>query len=105
MRSDINEIKKTFSHMMSQKQHSSAYKIDSPKAQDPSIAGLANNNATLLKGGHSKKIGGMWTFKHEINSTKLYELLVNTEPKGDADMNLKNFYKHIKMCINMVNRL
>ena len=58
-----------------------------------------------LEGGHSIKIGGMWNVKHEIISPNLYELLINTELKVNTAMDLKNFYNHIKMCLNSVTRL
>ena len=66
------------------------------------------NKAPPLEGGHSTKIGGMWTLKHEISSPRLYELLIKTKIKGDTVMDLKKFYRHIKMyiniCLNAVNR-
>ena len=65
----------------------------------------ANKRDPPLKGWHPTKIGGMWTLKHEISSQKLYELLINTEPKGDTTLDLKNFFNHINMFLNMVTRL
>ena len=44
----------------------------------------------------------MWNLKHEISSPRFYEILINIEPKGDTALDLKNFYNHIKMCINVV---
>ena len=61
-----------------------------------------NKRATPLEGGHYKKIGGMWTFKHEIISTKLYELLTKTELKGGTTMDIKNLYNQLKTCLNAV---
>ena len=58
-----------------------------------------------LDGGGSTKIGDMWTLKHEISSPKFYELLIKTKLKVDTALDLKNFYKHIKMCLNAVNSL
>ena len=60
----------------------------------------ANRRAPILEGGHSTKIGEMWTLKHEISSPKFYEILIKTELKGYTDIYLKNFYNHIKMCLN-----
>ena len=37
-----------------------------------------NRRAPPLEGGHSNKIGGMWTLKHEMSSPKFYEILINT---------------------------
>ena len=64
-----------------------------------------NMRAPLLEGGHSTKIGGMCTLKHEISSPKFYELLIKTELKVDTAMDLNNFFNHIKMCLNAVTRL
>ena len=61
--------------------------------------------APPLEGGHSTKIGGMWTLKHEISSPRFYEVHVKKEIKGDTDMELNNLYNHIKMCLNTVTRL
>ena len=49
----------------------------SPKAQDPTTVVPANKRDQPLQDGHYKKIGGMWTLKHEISSPKLYELLTD----------------------------
>ena len=59
----------------------------------------------LLDGGNSTKNCGMWNIKHEVSSPTFYELFINTELKCDTDMDLKNFYNHIKIFINAVNRL
>ena len=48
---------------------------------------------------------GVWTLKHKIRSPKFYEILIKTELKGGTDMDLKNFYNHIKICLNVVNRI
>ena len=66
---------------------------------------LANKRSPLLDGGHSTKIGGVWNLKHEIISPKLYVLLLKNELIGETGMYLKSFYNHIKMCLNVVNRL
>ena len=58
-----------------------------------------------LDRGYSIKIGGMWTLKHEISSPIFYKLLIKTEIKGDTDLGIKNFYNHIKICLNVVTRL
>ena len=74
----MNEINKMLTNMMSQKHNSSRDRMDTPKAQDPPTAFLANKKATPSEGGYSTKFGGMWTFKHEIISPKFYELLIKT---------------------------
>ena len=58
-----------------------------------------------MDGVHSTKIVGMWTIKHDISTPRFYELLINTDIKGDTGMDLKNFYNHIKICLNEVTRL
>ena len=50
-------------------------------------------------------MGGMWTLKNDINSPKVYELIIKTEPKEETALDLKNFYNHIKMIINVDTRL
>ena len=72
---------------------------------DPTTVVSDNRRATPLGGVHSTKIGGMWTLKHEISSPKFYEILIKTELKGDTALDFKNFYNHIKMCLNAVTRL
>ena len=89
----INTYKSSLDHM------------DSSKPQYPITVVLDKNRASPLESGHSTKIGGMWTLKNEISSQKLYELLINTELKGDTDLELNNFYNHINICINTVTRL
>ena len=64
-----------------------------------------NNKSPPLEGGNFAKIGVMWNIKHEIRSPNLYKILKNTELKGDTVMDLRNFYNHIKMCLNAVTRL
>ena len=72
---------------------------------DPNTLVPTNRRAPPLEGGHSTKIGGMWTLKHEIKSPKFYELLIKIEIKGDTTLDLKNFCNHIKMCLNAATRL
>ena len=47
----------------------------------------------------------MGNLKHGFSSSKLYELLINIEFKGDTTLDLNNFYNHIKIFLNAVNRL
>ena len=84
---------------------SSPDKKTPPKAQDSTTLVPSKNKSPSLKVGHYKKIGGIWTLKHYIRSPKFYELLIKTELKGDTDLDLKNFYNRIKMCLNEVTRL
>ena len=65
----------------------------------------ANKKASLLEGGNTMKLGSMLTLKHDISSPEFYELLIKTELKDDTALDLKNFYNHIKICLNAVTRL
>ena len=67
---------------------------------EPTTVVPSNRRYPPLEGGHSNKIGGMWTLKHEISSPKFYELFINIELKGETALDLKNFYNQIKMCLN-----
>ena len=55
--------------------YSPTYK-DTSNPPDATIMVLDNRRAPPLDGGHSTKIGGMWTLKYEIRSPKFYELLI-----------------------------
>ena len=72
---------------------------------DPTKVVPTNRVATPLEGDHSTKMGCMWTLKHDIISPKFYEILLKTELKGDTALDIKNFFNHIKMCLNAVTRL
>ena len=76
---------------------SSIDKKGSPKDQDHTTLAPANKKDPPPEGGYSTKIGGMWTLKHEISSTKVNELLIKIDLKGDTGMYLKNFYNYINM--------
>ena len=78
---------------------------DTPTPPDPTTVVPANKRGPPLEGGHYTKIGGMWTPKHETSPPKFYEPLMKIKLKGDTDMDIKNFYNHIKMCLNAVTRL
>ena len=84
---------------------SSPTRKDKSIPPDPTTVVQFNRRAPPLEEGNSTKIGGMWTLKHEVRSSKLYEILIKTEQKGDTDLYLKNFYNHINMCLNAVTRL
>ena len=77
----------------------------SPKAQDNTTVVPAYKRAPTLDSEHYINIGGMWNIKHDIRLPKFYEILINTELKSDTALNFKNFYNHIKMCLNAVTRL
>ena len=78
---------------------------DTSTPPDPTTLVPTNMRAPPLEGGHSTKIGCMWTLKHYISTPKFYELLINTELKGYTAMYLSNLFNHIKMCLNAVTRL
>ena len=46
----------------------------------------------------------MWTLKNDISLPKFYGILIKANPKGNTDMDLKNFYNHINMCLNADTR-
>ena len=54
----------------------SSYQKDSPKTQYPTTMVPNNKRAPPLEGGHSTKISGMWTLKHDISSPKFYGILI-----------------------------
>ena len=64
----------------------------------------ANRRDPPFNGGHYTENDGIWTLKNDISSPKFYELLINTEIKVETALDLKNFYNHINMCLNAVNR-
>ena len=66
---------------------------------------LDNKKPPPIEGGHSHQNGGMWTLKHDTFSPNLYKILLKTEMKGENDIDLKNFYNHVRMCINTVKKL
>ena len=47
----------------------------------------------------------MFNLKLDIRSPKFYKLLIKTETKGDTDLDIKNFYNHINMCLNEMTRI
>ena len=77
----------------------------SPNYHDPTTVLPSNRRDPSLDGGHSTKIVGMWTLKHEIISPKFYELIVKTVIKRYTALDLKKLYNHIKMCLHAVTRL
>ena len=84
---------------------SSSTQKDFPKPTDPITVVPANRRAPPLDGGQSTKVGGVLNLNHEIRSPRFYGLLFKIELKGDTALDLKNFYKHINMCINAVTRI
>ena len=65
---------------------SSPTQKDTSTTPDPTTVVPDNRRAPPLEGGHSTKIGGIWTLKHEIIPPKFYELLIKTELKGYTDL-------------------
>ena len=78
---------------------------DSSKDQYPTTIVPVNRVDPPLGDGHSTKIGGMWTLKHDISLSKFYELLIKIELKVNTALDLNNFYNHINMCLNAVTRI
>ena len=84
---------------------SSPAQKDTSTPPDPTTTVQTNRKAPALEGDIPENIGGMWTLKHEISSTRFYELLIKIELKEDTALDLKNFYNHVKMSLNAVTRL
>ena len=103
--SDLENINTLLITVLSQKKTNSTYNMDLKKSHDPTTVVPYNNRDSPLEGGHYTIIGGMRDLKHEIISSKFYEILTKKELKCETALDLKNFYNHIKMCINEVNRL
>ena len=76
--SEFTNIKTLLVQMKAQIKNLSPDKVGSPKAQDYEIMIPDNKKAQPLEDVNSMKIGGMWTLKHDINSPKIYELLIKT---------------------------
>ena len=49
---------------------------NSPKPLEPTTVVPDNRRDPPLDGGHSTKVVGIWTMKHEISPPKLYTLLI-----------------------------
>ena len=79
--------------------------MDLTNPLDPTTVVPANRRSPPLDVRQYTKIGGMWTLKHEIISTRFYELLINIELKEETAMENKNFYNHINMCVDAVTIL
>ena len=47
----------------------------------------------------------MCNLKHEISSPEFYELLVETELKGNTDLDPNKLYNHVIMFLNAVKRI
>ena len=75
---------------------------DSPKPPYPNTVVPDNRRFSPLEFGKSTEIGGTWNMKYEISSTRIYELLIKAQLKGDTAIDLNNLYNHIKMCLNAV---
>ena len=90
---DLKVLTKTITSMTDQTNNSkfSSYQKYTLNPPDPTTVVPDNRRASPFDGGKSTKIGGMWTLKNEISPTKFYELLTNTELKGETDMDLKKF--------------
>ena len=84
---------------------SSPTQKDTSTSPDPTTMVPDNRGDPPLEGGHSTKICGMWTLKHEISSPKFYQLFIKTELKVDTALDIKNLYNHIKLCLNAVTRI
>ena len=95
--SKIDKIDKWMKNIMDKFDNTSPNKAEEKNPQDSTTMVCANRNAAQLEGGHYKKIGGMWTLKHEISYLKFYEIITKNEMKGDNDIYIKIFKNQIKM--------
>ena len=104
---DLKFLTATITSMMDQTNNSmfSPSQKDTSTPPDPTTMVPYYRRAPPLDGVHSTKIGAMCTLKHEIVSPKFYELLIKIELKVYTAMDIKNFYNHIKMSLNVVTRL
>ena len=78
---DIKETLKVFTTFMMDQTNiskSSLTQKGTSTPPDPTTVVPTNKRAKPLEGGHSAKIGGMWTLKHEISSPKFYDILIKT---------------------------
>ena len=107
IKKSTEELKKMLAEIIYQINNleSSQTQKDPPKYLSYTTVVSYNRRAPPLEGGQSMKIGGIWTLKHEISSPRFYELLIKIELRGDTAMDLKNFYNHINMCLNVVTIL
>ena len=107
----IKKIKETLNQVLAELKDknniskSSPAQKDTSTPPDPTNKVQTNRRAPPLEGGISENIGGMWTLKHEISSPRFYELLIKIELKGDTALDLNNFYNHVMISLNAVNRL
>ena len=85
--------------------NTSTNKVETYTAQDYGTIVHANSKVTPLEGDYSNKLVGVCNLKHETSLPKLYGILINTNLKGDNSLNIKNFYKPIKMCLDVVTIL
>ena len=102
-----DKLTKMVKNMMDRIQisNSSPEKKYPSKAQDTNTTFPAKKKSPQLEGVYYTKIGGMWNLKHETRSPKFYELLIKTEIKYVTVLDLRNFYNHIKICINEMTRM
>ena len=52
-----------------------------------------------------EKVGLMWNLKYEISSQKFFGIFIKINLEGVTDIDIKNFYNHIKVWLNTITRL
>ena len=87
---DLEYFKTLLKQVLFQNQTSLSENMYSPKYQDYNTLLSDKKNAPPLEVVNRTEIGGIWTLKHEISSPKFYEIIIETELKGDTDMELNN---------------
>ena len=85
--------------------HPSPNKVETNKPQYFTTVVHTNKKDPPLEGGKYWKIGGMWTLKLETSSPKLYKLLPDKNIKGDTALDIKKFYNHINIFLNVVTKV
>ena len=77
----ITEMLKVLTAFMMDQTNNSEFSPDQKDTMtppEPTTVVSDNRRDPPLEGGNYTKIGGMWTFKHEIISPKFYKLLIKT---------------------------
>ena len=108
IKENTETLKQILAEMNKDKNNISKYspaQKDTSNPTDPTTTVQTKRRDPPLEGGTPDKICGMWTLKHDTSPPKFYELLIKTELKGETALDLKNFFKYIKMCLNAANRL
>ena len=100
----MDKVDKWTDKLMDKFDNPSPNKAETNNPQDYTTMAQYNRKVPPLEGGNSQKLGRMWTLNHDISSPKFYEIIINTDLKGETDLDLKIFYNHTNMCLNVVTK-